>query len=159
MPSRSLIAPSSNPLLERALREKLQRRAEQTGSLGELEPLALRLGLMQNTLKPGFHDPQMVIFAADHGLPVDGLAPPGRRQCCRCAQRRPDRPLLDAGAAACRRLAARHREPSPADNRRLACLEPGAARCLAAGHCSRLSTPLAAASAGPPRRHQWARWV
>jgi nicotinate-nucleotide--dimethylbenzimidazole phosphoribosyltransferase len=80
MPSRSLIAPSSNPLLERALREKLQRRAEQTGSLGELEPLALRLGLMQNTLKPGFHDPQMVIFAADHGLAVDGLAPPGRRQ-------------------------------------------------------------------------------
>ncbi len=80
MPSRSLIAPSSNPLLERALREKLQRRAEQAGSLGELEPLALRLGLMQNTLKPRFHDPQLVVFAADHGIAVDGLAPPGRKQ-------------------------------------------------------------------------------
>lgn len=79
-PSRSLIAPSSNPLLERALREKLQRRAEQAGSLGELEPLALRLGLMQNTLKPRFVDPQLVVFAADHGLAVDGLTPPGRRQ-------------------------------------------------------------------------------
>lgn len=80
MASRSLIAPSSNPLLERALREKLQRRADQAGSLGELEPLALRLGLMQNTLKPRFHDPQMVVFAADHGIAVDGLAPPGRAQ-------------------------------------------------------------------------------
>jgi nicotinate-nucleotide--dimethylbenzimidazole phosphoribosyltransferase len=80
MASRSLIASSSNPLLERALREKLQRRAEQAGILGELEPLALRLGLMQNTLKPRFLDPQLVVFAADHGLAVDGLAPPGRKQ-------------------------------------------------------------------------------
>jgi nicotinate-nucleotide--dimethylbenzimidazole phosphoribosyltransferase len=80
MASRSLIAPSSNPLLERALREKLARRAEQAGSLGELEPLALRLGLMQNTLKPRFIEPQLVVFAADHGLAVDGLSPPGRRQ-------------------------------------------------------------------------------
>ena len=78
--SRSLIAPSSNPLLERALREKLQRRGEAAGSLGELEPLALRLGLMQNTLKPRFQDPQLVVFAADHGLAVDGVTPPGQRQ-------------------------------------------------------------------------------
>ena len=54
---RSLIAPTSKPLLESALKEKLQRRAEATGSLGELEPLAIRLGLMQNTLKPRFRDP------------------------------------------------------------------------------------------------------
>lgn len=78
--SRSLIAPSSNPLLERALREKLQRRGDAAGSLGELEPLALRLGLMQNTLKPRFRDPQLVVFAADHGLVVDGVTPPGQRQ-------------------------------------------------------------------------------
>ncbi len=80
MASRSLIAPSSNPLLERALREKLQRRAETAGRLGELEPLALRLGLMQNTLKPRFYDPQLVVFAADHGIAVDGLSQPGHRQ-------------------------------------------------------------------------------
>jgi len=71
--NRSLISPTSNPLLERALREKLQRRSETTGSLGELEPLAVRLGLMQNTLKPRFVDAQIVIFAADHGLAVDGV--------------------------------------------------------------------------------------
>lgn len=74
--SRSLVTPTSNPLLERALREKLARRNEAGGSLGELEPLAVRLGLMQNTLKPRFHDAQLLVFAADHGLAVDGIAGP-----------------------------------------------------------------------------------
>lgn len=73
---RSLIAPSANPVLERALRDKLHRRAATTGSLGELEPLAIRLGLMQNTLKPRFHHPQLVVFAADHGLAVNGIEGP-----------------------------------------------------------------------------------
>ena len=41
--------------------------------LGELEPLAIRLGLIQNTLKPRFQAPQLVILAADHGLVVDGI--------------------------------------------------------------------------------------
>jgi nicotinate-nucleotide--dimethylbenzimidazole phosphoribosyltransferase len=78
--SRSLIAPTTNPLLERALLEKLHRRGEAAGRLGELEPLALRLGLMQNTLKPRLRDPQMVLFAADHGIAVDGIAGPERRE-------------------------------------------------------------------------------
>lgn len=76
--SRSLITPTANPLLEQALREKLQRRSETTGSLGELEPLAIRLGLVQNTLKPRFRSPQIVLFASDHGLAVDGIGIPGR---------------------------------------------------------------------------------
>jgi nicotinate-nucleotide--dimethylbenzimidazole phosphoribosyltransferase len=71
--NRSLVTPTTNPLLEKALREKLQRRNEAGGSLGELEPLAIRLGLMQNTLKPSFHDPQLMLFAADHGIAVDGI--------------------------------------------------------------------------------------
>ncbi len=76
--NRSLVSPTSNPLLEKALREKLQRRTEPGGSLGELEPLAIRLGLMQNTLKPRLRSPQLLVFAADHGLAVDGIQrPPG----------------------------------------------------------------------------------
>jgi nicotinate-nucleotide--dimethylbenzimidazole phosphoribosyltransferase len=71
--SRSLVTPTSSPLLEKALRDKLQRRNEVGGSLGELEPLAIRLGLMQNTLKPVLHGPQLLVFAADHGLAVDGI--------------------------------------------------------------------------------------
>jgi nicotinate-nucleotide--dimethylbenzimidazole phosphoribosyltransferase len=71
--NRSLVTPTANPLLEQALRAKLLQRNELGGSLGELEPLAVRLGLMQNTLRPRFNDPQLLIFAADHGLAVDGL--------------------------------------------------------------------------------------
>lgn len=76
--NRSLIAPTTNPTLEQALRDKLKRRSETTGELGELEPLAIRLGLIQNTLKPRFRAPQLAMFAADHGLAVDGIAAPGR---------------------------------------------------------------------------------
>ena len=72
-PNRSLITPTSNPLLEQALRDKLQRRAGVGGSLGELGPLAIRLGLIQNTLKPRFLAPRLLMFAADHGLAVDGV--------------------------------------------------------------------------------------
>jgi nicotinate-nucleotide--dimethylbenzimidazole phosphoribosyltransferase len=75
--NRSLITPTSNPLMEQALRKKLQRRAETTGGLGELEPLAVRLGLIQNTLKPRFRTPQITIFASDHGLAVDGMTSAG----------------------------------------------------------------------------------
>lgn len=71
--SRSLVTPTSSPQLEKALREKLSRRNEVGGSLGELEPLAIRLGLMQNSLTPVLHDPQLLVFAADHGLVVDGI--------------------------------------------------------------------------------------
>lgn len=71
--NRSLISATSNPLLEQALRQKLARRGEVTGGLGELEALAVRLGLIQNTLKPRFRTPQIVVFASDHGLAVEGL--------------------------------------------------------------------------------------
>ena len=74
MATRSLVAPTSNPLLEKALLEKMQRRNDSSGRLGELEPLAIRLGLMQRTLKPRFVEPQLMVFAADHGIAVEGLA-------------------------------------------------------------------------------------
>jgi nicotinate-nucleotide--dimethylbenzimidazole phosphoribosyltransferase len=73
---RSLIAPTAHPKLEEALRQKLLRRSETTGSLGELEPLAIRLGLIQNTLKPKLRAPHLLVAAGDHGLAVD-LPPHG----------------------------------------------------------------------------------
>jgi nicotinate-nucleotide--dimethylbenzimidazole phosphoribosyltransferase len=60
--------------------QKLARRSDATGSLGELVPLAVRLGLMQNSLKPRFRDPQLVVFAADHGMAVDGIDPTARHR-------------------------------------------------------------------------------
>ena len=75
-PPRSLVSPTSHPQLEHELSAMLRRRHAAGGNLGQLEPLALRLGLMQRTLKPQFSDPQLLIFAADHGIAVEGLVPP-----------------------------------------------------------------------------------
>ncbi len=75
----SLISPTVNPELERALRARLDRRCAIAGRLGELEPLAVRLGLIQNSLTPKLHDPTLVLFAGDHGLAVDGVALPNGR--------------------------------------------------------------------------------
>lgn len=72
-PNRSLVTPTTNPALEKALQERLKGRLEPGGTLGELEPLAIRLGLMQHSLRPTFHDPQLLVFAADHGLVVEDL--------------------------------------------------------------------------------------
>lgn len=72
----SPIISTANEALERALREKLLRRSEAVGSLGELEPLAVRLGLIQGHLKPRMADPQIVVFAGDHGFVVDRILPP-----------------------------------------------------------------------------------
>ena len=69
----NLISATGNAELELALREKLLLRSQLSGELGELEPLAVRLGLIQNTLKPRFTAPQIVVFAADHGIAVDGI--------------------------------------------------------------------------------------
>jgi nicotinate-nucleotide--dimethylbenzimidazole phosphoribosyltransferase len=59
--------------LERALHDRVDRRSAITGSLGELEPLAVRLGLIQNSLTPRFRDPVLALFAADHGIVVEGI--------------------------------------------------------------------------------------
>jgi nicotinate-nucleotide--dimethylbenzimidazole phosphoribosyltransferase len=69
----SPISSTANPMLELGLQHNLRRRAEVAGSLGELEALALRLGMIQGTLKPRFDAPQLIVFAADHGLAVEGV--------------------------------------------------------------------------------------
>ena len=69
----SLIPATSNPALEAELRDRLARLTNVYGHLGELESLALRLGLLQNTLTPNFQSPRLLLFAADHGLVVEGV--------------------------------------------------------------------------------------
>jgi nicotinate-nucleotide--dimethylbenzimidazole phosphoribosyltransferase len=62
-------------MLELGLQFRLRQRADRGGSTGELEALALRLGLLQGNLKPRFWAPQLLVFAADHGLAVEGIRP------------------------------------------------------------------------------------
>ena len=75
---RSLIAPTADPRLEGALRDKLAARSRGGNDLGALLPLALRIGLVQKSLKPQLHEPQLVVFAGDHGLAVERIAPAGQ---------------------------------------------------------------------------------
>ena len=72
---RSLIDATAHPVMERALLAKLDQRSDSAGGLGEMGPLAIRLGLIQRSLKPRLQDPQLLVVAGDHGLAVDGIAP------------------------------------------------------------------------------------
>jgi nicotinate-nucleotide--dimethylbenzimidazole phosphoribosyltransferase len=61
-----------------ALRVRLQHRIDQKtkplGSLGHIETLALQVGLILHSEQPVMMQPQMVVFAGDHGLAARGVS-------------------------------------------------------------------------------------
>jgi len=61
-----------------SITQRLQHRLDQLtkprGSLGRLEALALQVGLIQQADAPQLHAPQLVVFAADHGLTAQGVS-------------------------------------------------------------------------------------
>ncbi|WP_377160669.1 nicotinate-nucleotide--dimethylbenzimidazole phosphoribosyltransferase [Roseateles sp. UC29_93] len=60
--------------LASALQHRIDRKTKPLGSLGRLEGLMLRLGMIQGTEQPQLVDPQMMVFAADHGLAAHGVS-------------------------------------------------------------------------------------
>lgn len=60
--------------IREALTDKINNLTKPKGSLGTLEELALRIGLIQQTLMPVLQHPQNIIFAADHGIVDEGVS-------------------------------------------------------------------------------------
>nr|WP_294930093.1 nicotinate-nucleotide--dimethylbenzimidazole phosphoribosyltransferase [uncultured Flavobacterium sp.] len=58
----------------RILQEKIDSKTKPLGSLGTLEALAFQLGTVFQTLNPKITNPNIVVFAADHGIANHGVS-------------------------------------------------------------------------------------
>ena len=60
--------------MEEALRNKIDNLTKPKGSLGMLEELALKVGMIQQSLSPELRNPQHMLFGADHGILDEGVS-------------------------------------------------------------------------------------
>lgn len=60
--------------LEARVRQRIDGKTKPLGALGRLEALALRLALILGRDDPRLVQPQLVVFAADHGLAAQGVS-------------------------------------------------------------------------------------
>jgi nicotinate-nucleotide--dimethylbenzimidazole phosphoribosyltransferase len=74
MRSTDTLADIDDAALAARLQHRLDQKTKPLGSLGRLEALALRIGLILGTEAPVLDQPQMLVCAADHGLAARGVS-------------------------------------------------------------------------------------
>ena len=68
------LAPFGGAALRARVQAALDAKTKPLGALGRLEALALQLALSQGDERPRLHAPQLVVFAADHGIAAQGVS-------------------------------------------------------------------------------------
>ena len=69
-----LIPTTDNPALGALLDKAINNKTKPLGSLGVLESLARRIGLIQKTREVALTQPTILVFAADHGIVAEGVS-------------------------------------------------------------------------------------
>ena len=61
--------------IKEALKHKIDQKAKPIGSLGQMEEIAIQIGLIQNSLTPELRKPIMLTVASDHHICDEGVSP------------------------------------------------------------------------------------
>jgi nicotinate-nucleotide--dimethylbenzimidazole phosphoribosyltransferase len=69
-----IVQSTRNDSLQAQLQQKIDQKTKPLGALGELEPVALQLGLIQKSLTPTLLKPHVLVCAGDHGAAKVGIS-------------------------------------------------------------------------------------